>query len=162
MSQAFEEFGPDQLMSQMSKMLSGSAVRQLRGAKVECLPGDRVQISGLQSKPELNGLAASVLGYNTAKERYEVRVDGTSAPMLLKRESLLLSIVDDGSGANTVTPLQGSLSEDLDRINASICSSFNFITALPRRTPAGYALRARNGPDGRRSQCHLASQHRPL
>lgn len=140
MAQAIEEFGADQLISHMSKMLSGSDVRQLRAASVECMPGDRVQISGLQSKPELNGLAASVLGYNTAKERYEVRIDGASAPMLLKRANLILP--DDGSedggeddedeGANTVTPLQGNLSEDLDRINASIRSGFNFIIALSR------------------------------
>ena len=54
------------------------------------MPGDLVQIVGLQSKPELNGQAAEVLNYNAARKRYEVRVEGASAPMLFKRENLVL------------------------------------------------------------------------
>ena len=100
------------------------------------MPGDLVQIVGLQSKPELNGQAAEVLNYNAARKRYEVRVEGASAPMLFKRENLVLpdSIVAEwqDEDAKTDTPLLGNLSTDLDRINASIRSGFNFITALSR------------------------------
>ena len=84
----------------------------------------------------VNGQAAEVLNYNAARKRYEVRVEGASAPMLFKRENLVLpdSIVAEwqDEDAKTDTPLLGNLSTDLDRINASIRSGFNFITALSR------------------------------
>ena len=36
-------------------------------------PGARVRISGLKSKPELDGVEASVLGWHADKERFAVR-----------------------------------------------------------------------------------------
>ena len=141
MSQMFEEFGEGEFvgraLTKLSQMRAASTASTAAGPCVlDCMPGDLVQIMGLQSKPELNGQAAEVLNYNAARKRYEVRVEGASVPMLFKRENLVLpdSIVAEwqDEDAKTDTPLLGNLSTDLDRINASIRSGFNFITALSR------------------------------
>lgn len=141
MSQMFEEFGEGEFVgrafTKLSQMRAASSASSAAVPCVlDCMPGDLVQIVGLQSKPELNGQAAEVLNYNAARKRYEVRVEGASVPMLFKRENLVLpdSIVAEwqDEDAKTDTPLLGNLSTDLDRINASIRSGFNFITALSR------------------------------
>lgn len=146
-SQFFVEFGGADLSSLMSKVFRnggrGSRIKAFPAKSVPLSPGDRVHIAGLQSKPALNGLEASVLGYNTTKERYEVLIDGALAPMFIKCPNLLLLEAakseeehseEEGDPEQRMTPhtspFIGRHSNELDRINASLRSGFNFIMAL--------------------------------
>ena len=52
-------------------------------------PGARVRISGLKSKPELDGVEASVLGWHADKERFAVRpVRAAGSSLLIRRANL--------------------------------------------------------------------------
>jgi len=50
--------------------------------------GTKVRIKGLAAKPELNGCGATVLEWNSEKERYAVKLDGSLKDMLLRTTNL--------------------------------------------------------------------------
>ena len=58
----------------------------------------RVRLSGLVSRPELNGVCGSVLRHDQAKGRYAIKLDNGSESILAKRENLILEL-DAGSRA---------------------------------------------------------------
>lgn len=47
-----------------------------------------MRIKGLAAKPELNGCGATVLEWNSEKERYAVKLDGSLKDMLLRTTNL--------------------------------------------------------------------------
>jgi len=53
----------------------------------------RVRLSGLIGRPELNGLCGSILLFDEAKGRYAVKLDkGETEPILIRRDCLLLEM----------------------------------------------------------------------
>ena len=53
------------------------------------LKGDRVLVTGLKTQKELNGKYGSVVGYLTDSHRFEVKIDGHSTSLKIKRVNLL-------------------------------------------------------------------------
>lgn len=75
--------------------MQGADVPRLRallaahgGPNVHLKKGAAVTVGGLRSRPELNGASGRVICYDPASERYQVEIDGTVAPLALKREAL--------------------------------------------------------------------------
>ena len=64
----------------------------MSATKALLLPGTTAKVTGLQSKPALNGCAAIVGAYLSEKERYEVRVispeQNNFVSIALKRDNL--------------------------------------------------------------------------
>jgi hypothetical protein len=52
------------------------------------LIGSRVELAGLQAKPEMNGVAGVVKSFNAATERYVVQLDNGGQPFMLKAANL--------------------------------------------------------------------------
>lgn len=52
--------------------------------------GVKVKVIGLQVRPELNGLQGTVVDYDRASGRWQVRLDGNTRPQLFKTSSLVL------------------------------------------------------------------------
>ena len=53
------------------------------------LKGDRVFVTGLKTRKELNGKYGSVVDYLTDSHRFEVKIDGHSTSLKIKRVNLL-------------------------------------------------------------------------
>ena len=53
------------------------------------LKGDRVFVTGLKTRKELNGKYGSVVGYLTDSHRFEVKIDGHSTSLKIKPANLL-------------------------------------------------------------------------
>ena len=53
------------------------------------LKGDRVLVTGLKTRKELNGKYGSVVGYLTDSHRFEVKIDGHSTSLKIKPANLL-------------------------------------------------------------------------
>jgi len=100
-----------------------SSSQQPRGAATvepRYRPGQRVRISGLATKPELNGVAARVTtdGFDESKGRYHVKPDGGKPTVGIKPENLE-PIVDDmdeldsasGSSTSSVEPPRARVAE---------------------------------------------------
>ena len=58
--------------------------------------GDEVTIQLLQSRPELNGRRAKVLGTDGSSGRYKVRVQGDAGPSIKVKAECLLPVLDEG------------------------------------------------------------------
>lgn len=60
--------------------------------------GSAVVVQGLQAKPEHNGQAASVLGWDEAKGRYRVSLSGSGVVLALKPSNLTAAAPGGGMG----------------------------------------------------------------
>lgn len=80
--------------------------------------GASVVLNGLQSRPELNGLQASVVGWVEDKGRYQVKVPGESLPLGVRPSNLRATRMDDDANAadtsNRTTSQQDGPVEDGD------------------------------------------------
>ena len=74
--------------------------------------GTAVLVVDLKSKAALNGSRGVVDGYDAAKGRHAVAVDGEAAPLALKRENLLLPLEDLPLRAGGTVALAGLRSEE--------------------------------------------------
>lgn len=63
------------------------------------ISSQRVKISGLVGRLELNGVCGTVVHFDEAKGRYAIRLDEQSESVLIKRENLLLEQNASGSRA---------------------------------------------------------------
>ena len=77
-------------------------------------PGEVVEVQGLQGKPEHNSKLASIVGWDAARGRYDIRLGGSGIRILIKPDNLSLPA---GSAADAAAvPVTRSRSREADPV----------------------------------------------
>ena len=104
-------------------LADGSIVRQLPEVADTPLLGQRVVVSGLQAKPELNGLYGFAGDYDDAKGRYAVTMENEAGAYKLKPDNLSKapprSAAEDAASTPALTTKELALQERLKAASTS-------------------------------------------
>lgn len=132
-------------------------------ARPKLLAGSTAEVTGVKSKPELNGCPATIGSYIESKGRYNIRTS-TGVEVALKPENLLQEAADRLPPASTVEadeyPIQDVL--DVMDINDTVMAEYNADVAVACLTRCVESLMEGPNPDLPESRVLVAAMNAML
>lgn len=132
----------------------GTVITALEVPFIPVLVGERVTISGLTKRPDLNGSVGTAASWDGEKRRYAVVLDGAKDPVAIKPANLALAADDDAMDAPPaeLSAFEREVQKRLKKLATCTDKSAGFWTF--RRM--GYTeVRGRHVPAVRCAVCHV-------